>query len=75
MTDETLAGGDSAHHETALVGGDVNVGANVVVRIEGRNVNCTPVGGIEDGREIFGYFHAPIGPDASERAAEGRACP
>lgn len=33
MTDETLAGGDPAYHETALVGGDVNVGANVVVRI------------------------------------------
>ena len=30
---EALDGGDHALHETALVGGDVNVGENVVVRV------------------------------------------
>ena len=33
MSEAPLGGGDPALHETALVGGDVNVGENVVVRV------------------------------------------
>ena len=33
MSEIPLDGGDAALHETALVGGDVNVGENVVVRV------------------------------------------
>ena len=63
---EALDGGDPALHETALVGGDVNVGDQVVVRV-GDTVR-RPVGPHTDAVDALLRHFEAVGFDGAPRA-------
>lgn len=63
---ESLDGGDPALHETALVGGDVNVGEQVVVRVGG--TVHRPVGPHSDAVDALLRHFEAVGFDGAPRA-------